>query len=270
MMWTTDQISEESRTRRSSASVHNSSSEMPGKAVYLADTRRTERWGSKGRRLRRTPEYKKVRDAGMNMSWMIAVLEATLFVVAASLTAAVTADAISRRGLGPGGAETGTSRSKPPTDRRGGRPCSGLARSRGTGVGGLHHCLCPRGRGRRCAARRGIKPTTPLTRGADTAGCQLSPSWSGVGSEKLTNSRSSIHPTCRAPGTASEAPVWVNFSFSTGSSAVQSPVHQRRYTFGRAFGPRSRRKTECRAHRGNPGCADMPCRTASIPVPAQG
>jgi hypothetical protein len=57
---------------------------------------------------------------------------------------------------------------------------------------------------------------------------------------------------------------------TTGSSAVQSPVRQRRCTFGRGFGPRSRRKTEYRAHRGNPGCADIPCRTALIPVPVQG
>ena len=64
--------------------------------------------------------------------------------------------------------------------------------------------------------------------------------------------------------------VELNFSFSTGSSAVQSPVRQRRCTFGRGFGPRSRRKTEYRAHRGNPGCADMPCRTALIQVPVQG
>lgn len=49
----------------------------------------------------------------MNMLWMIAVLEATLFVVAASLAAAVTAEAISRRGRLPGRAETAASRSKP-------------------------------------------------------------------------------------------------------------------------------------------------------------
>ncbi|CAG7635598.1 hypothetical protein E143388_08457 [Rhodococcus opacus] len=62
----------------------------------------------------------------------------------------------------------------------------------------------------------------------------------------------------------------LNFSFSTGSSAVQSPVRRRRCTFDRGFGPRSRRRTEYRAHRENPGCADMPCRTALIPVPVQG
>ena len=43
---------------------------------------------------------------------MIAVLEATLFVVAASLAAAVTADAISRRGQLPDRAES-ASRSQP-------------------------------------------------------------------------------------------------------------------------------------------------------------
>jgi hypothetical protein len=59
------------------------------------------------------PNTRKV-EFGMNMFWVIAVLEATLFVVAVSLAAAVAADAISRRRHGPDGVEAATSRSKPP------------------------------------------------------------------------------------------------------------------------------------------------------------